>query len=216
MRRQAQPSEARKEQVAIGYRAFAVRDGLWCGSDLRGGASFGDDVRWRCDVWVLDAVGGDSLAVAFRAKFEDGGVMDESVDGGDGHGLVGEDGIPVSKGAVAGDDEAAVFVAFGDEFEEDAGFRLVFSDVAKVVKDKAVDAIEFGQQGGQGEVASGGLQSLDEVGGAGEKDAVSGFDESVANGGGDVGFTGAAAAKEQAVAGRANPVAGTHGGDACA
>jgi hypothetical protein len=25
---------------------------------------------------------------------------------------------------------------------------LVFSDVAKVVKDKAVDAIEFGQQGG--------------------------------------------------------------------
>ena len=134
--------------------------------------------------------------------------MDESVDGGDGHGLVGEDGIPVSKGTVAGDDEAAVFVAFGDEFEEDAGFRLVFSDVAKVVKDKAVDAIEFGQQGGQGEVASSSLESLDEVGGAGEKDAVSGFDESVTDGGGDVAFAAAAAAKEQAIAGRADPVTG--------
>ncbi len=133
--------------------------------------------------------------------------MHESVDGRHGHGLVGEDGIPVRKGAIAGDDEAAVFVAFGDEFEEDAGFGLVFSDVAEVVEDEAVDVVEFGQQCRQGEVAACGLQSLHQVGGAGEQDAVSGFDESVTEGGGDVAFAAAAATKEQAIASRADPVA---------
>ena len=71
---------------------------------------------------MLNAGGGCAFAVTFRAKFKYGGVVDQAVDGSDGHDLVGENGGPISKGTITGDDEAAVFVAFGDEFEEDAGF----------------------------------------------------------------------------------------------
>ena len=69
--------------------------------------------------------GSSTLAVALGSEFEDGGMVDESVDCGHGHGLVGEDGIPIRKGTITGDDETAVFVAFGDELEEDAGFGVV-------------------------------------------------------------------------------------------
>lgn len=57
----------RSAEGAGGYWLSCVRGlrWLWCGGDLRGGASFGDDVGWRCDVWVLHAVGGGALAVAF-------------------------------------------------------------------------------------------------------------------------------------------------------
>jgi hypothetical protein len=49
-----------------------------------------------------------------------------------------------AKGTIAGEDETAVFVAFGDEFEEDTGFGLVFSHVAQVIENETVNAIEFG------------------------------------------------------------------------
>ncbi len=95
-------------------------------------------------------------------------MVHQAVDCGDGHGLVSEDGGPVGEGAVAGDDEAAVLIALGDEFEEDAGFRLVFAHISEVVEDEAVNAIELGKEGWQGEVAPGGLESLDQVVGADE------------------------------------------------
>jgi len=37
---------------------------------------------------------GRASAVAVDAEFDDKDVMNEAVDGGDGHGLVGEDGVP--------------------------------------------------------------------------------------------------------------------------
>ena len=73
-------------------------------------------------------------------------MMDEAIDGRHRHGLIGEDGGPVSKGAVAGDDQAAMLVALGDEFEEDAGLGLVLPDIAEIIQDQAVDAVELGQE----------------------------------------------------------------------
>ena len=45
--------------------------------------------------------------------------MDEPVDSRDGHGPVGEDLIPAAEGLVGCHGDAAVFIAPGDQFEED-------------------------------------------------------------------------------------------------
>ena len=51
---------------------------------------------------------GGSPAVALGIDLEDGRVMDEAVDGGDGHGRIGEDLVPLAEGLIAGDDEAGI------------------------------------------------------------------------------------------------------------
>jgi hypothetical protein len=61
---------------------------------------------------------------------DDGGVVDEAVDDGDGHGLVLEGGLPLAEGLVAGVDEGSAFVGLGDEFEADIGLVLVLAGVA--------------------------------------------------------------------------------------
>jgi len=58
-----------------------------------------------------------------------------AVDGRDGHGLVGEDPIPAAEGLVGRDGDAAIFIAPGDRFEEDAGFRLILVGTGDVVEE---------------------------------------------------------------------------------
>ena len=53
-----------------------------------------------------------------------------------GGGFVGEDAGPGFEGLVGGDEEGAVFVAGGDEFEEDTGLGLILGDVGEVVEDE--------------------------------------------------------------------------------
>ena len=60
--------------------------------------------------------------------------MDEAVDGGDSHGFVREDLIPSAERLVGGDGDAAVFVAPGDQFEEDVGFGLILVGISDVVE----------------------------------------------------------------------------------
>lgn len=60
-----------------------------------------------------------------------------AVDGGDGHGLVGEDLIPATERLVGGDGDAAVFIASGDQFEKDAGFGLILVGVGDLVEVEA-------------------------------------------------------------------------------
>jgi len=47
---------------------------------------------------------------------------------------VGEDPIPAAEGLVGRDGDAAVFVAPGDQFEEDAGFGLILVGTGDVVE----------------------------------------------------------------------------------
>ena len=57
-----------------------------------------------------------SVAGAFEGV--DVGVVDDAVDHGGGDGLVAEDVSPAGEGQVAGQDQRGVFVAAGDELEE--------------------------------------------------------------------------------------------------
>ena len=63
--------------------------------------------------------------------------MDQSVDGGDGHGFVREALIPAAEGLVGGDGDAAVLVAPGDQLEEDAGLGLVLVGIGDVIEVEA-------------------------------------------------------------------------------
>ena len=108
--------------------------------------------------------------------------MDEAVDGGDGHGRIGEDLVPFAEGLITSDDEALALVALGDELEQDGGLGLILAHITEVVEDEAVELVELGESGGQHEIAPGGLQLLHEVGRAGEEHAVAVVDEPGADG----------------------------------
>lgn len=125
---------------------------------------------------------------ALDVHLKDGGVVDEPVDGGDGHGLVREHGVPSAEGLVCGDHDGAPFVSCCDELEEDAGFGLILPDIGEVVEDQQVEAIELCDFVGEVQRLSCGLQALDEIGRPGEEDTVSTADELVAEASRSVGF----------------------------
>jgi hypothetical protein len=76
------------------------------------------------------SVGGSAASIAVYVHLEDGRVVDQPVDGGDGDGLIGKDAVPGAEGLVGGDGEASGLVAPGDELEEDGGLGLVLLGVA--------------------------------------------------------------------------------------
>src|SRR6267378_4490995 len=120
---------------------------------------------------------GGAAAIAFDVHLEDGRVMDEAVDDSHGHCLIREDLAPFAKGLIGGDQQRSPLVAGADEFEEHAGFGLVLGDVGKVIEDQQVVFVELGNGGFESELAAGNLQSLDEIGGAGEQNAPAVFDQ---------------------------------------
>src|SRR5580658_3099353 len=66
----------------------------------------------------------EALSVAFAIHLDDGGVMDQSIDGRRRHGGIGKDRVPGRKRLVGGDSDAVSFVSMRDEFEQDAWSRL--------------------------------------------------------------------------------------------
>jgi len=64
-------------------------------------------------------------------------VVDESVDHRGGDDLVAEDLAPAAEGQVAGDHDRALFVAGGDELEEQVRRVVVEGYVADLVDDDA-------------------------------------------------------------------------------
>ncbi len=96
-------------------------------------------------------------------------------------------------------------VGLRDEFEQDAGFGLILADVAEIIEDQAVVAVELRQALGQLQIATGCLEVLDQIGGAAEQDGVAAVDQGMAEGGGEVGLADAAGAEQQDVAAAAEP-----------
>ena len=139
----------------------------------------------------VPAAGRGAAAIAVDVHLENGGVVDETVDGGDRHRLIREDPIPGAEWDVGGDGEAAVLVPTSDQLEDDAGFRLILLGVSDVVEDDEVEAVEPGEGLLESQVTPGGLQPLHEVCGAGVEDAASGLDEGVGDGAEEVGLAGA-------------------------
>ena len=73
--------------------------------DCRGASisgSFGCRVRGRSS-WTTFAFERGPPAIAFDVHLDDGGVMDEAIDGGERHGGVREDLVPFAKGLIGGD-----------------------------------------------------------------------------------------------------------------
>ena len=139
--------------------------------------------------------------------------MNEPVDGGDGHRLVGKDLIPAAEGLVGRDGDAAIFIAPSDQFEEDAGFGLILVGIGDVVEDDQVKLVEFGEGRLENEVAAGGLKSLHQIAGSGVEDAVARLDQRMADGAQDVRFAGAGISNGNQVAAAVQPIACRQGLD---
>ena len=60
-------------------------------------------------------------APGFAAGVDDVGAVGEPVDDGLGEAGVGEDPGPLAEGEVGGHDQAAAFVAFGEDLEDEFG-----------------------------------------------------------------------------------------------
>src|SRR5712691_6764675 len=133
--------------------------------------------RGSPSAWSAFAFEGGAASVALDVHLEDGGVVDEAIDDGERHRLVGEDLSPFAEGLVGGDQQGSPLVSGTDEFEQDAGFGLILADIGEVVEDQQVVLVELGDGGFESEFAAGDLQPLDEIGGSGEQDAPAVFDE---------------------------------------
>ena len=107
----------------------------------------------RADGWSTGsafAIEGGAAAIALDVHLEDRGVMDEAIDDGKGHRLVGEDLAPFAERLVGGDEQGSPLVPSTDQLEQHAGFGLILGDVGEVVEDQQVVFIEPGY-GGSGE-----------------------------------------------------------------
>lgn len=162
--------------------------------DCRGASiSSGVDCRaGRRATWPFAPLDGCAAAIALDVELKDGRVVDEAIDGGEGHGGVWEDPVPLAEGLVGSDQEGSSLVPGADQLEEHAGLGLVLGDVGEVVEDQQMVLVELGDGGFQGKFASGDLKALHQVGGSGEEHAPAVLDQAEADGGGQVAFSAAA------------------------
>src|SRR5215510_6575646 len=143
-------------------RRVCVRRGWACG--------FGGELGLR----LLDP---DALA----GQLEDDLVVNEPVDrGGSGHWVL-EDPVPLAEHEVAGDDHGAALVALGEEREQHLHLVAVLLDVADVVEDHGVEAIEHRELVLETQLALGDEQALDECVGRDEQHAIPALDQLVAD-----------------------------------
>src|SRR5689334_15932480 len=104
-------------------------------------------------------------------------MVNKAINSGDRHRRIREDLFPFTEWLITSDNKAPTLITLRDEFKKHGCFGLVFADIAEIIEDQAIEAIELGQGCGQGKVAPGGLQTLNQVGGARELDAVTAFNQ---------------------------------------
>ena len=75
--------------------------------------------------------------------------MHQAINRCDGHHVIRQDGVPLTEGLIGRDEQAASLVAMGNQFKEDRGFGLRLFDVAKVINDEQVKAVQLVEQSGQ-------------------------------------------------------------------
>jgi len=73
-------------------------------------------------------------APGFAAGVDDVGAVGEPVDDGFGEAGVGKDFRPFAEGEVGGHDQAAAFVAFGEDLEDEFGGSVGQGEVAEFVE----------------------------------------------------------------------------------
>src|ERR1700691_1954009 len=145
------------------------------------------------------ALESSSTAIALDVHLQDGGVMDEAIDGGECHGVVGEHLSPFAEWLIGGDQQRAPFLAPADEFEQHAGFGLILADIGDVIEDEQVIFVELGDGVFEIELTTRDLQALDEIAGAHEEHAPAGFHESEPEGCREMTLAGAWRAEQQEI-----------------
>ena len=73
-------------------------------------------------------------------------MVREPVQQGRRHAFALEDLVPVAEREVAGDQQAAAFVAVGEHLEQEFGPRAAERQIAEFIDDQQVDPVEFLQQ----------------------------------------------------------------------
>src|SRR5215468_11502612 len=74
--------------------------------------------------------------VGLAVESVDLGMMNEAIDEGDDAGSVGEHLVPFDERTVGGDERARLFVAAGDELEEEVGVAVGVGKVADFIDDE--------------------------------------------------------------------------------
>jgi len=92
-------------------------------------------VRWW-PAWSGFPVDCRPSSEAFDVHLEDRGMVDQSVDSGQGHGRIWEDPTPFTKGLICRDQHGPPFVSSTYEFEQYSGLSLILGDVSQVVEDE--------------------------------------------------------------------------------
>jgi hypothetical protein len=120
----------------------------------------------------------DSLfsAIAVDVHFEDRGVMDEAIDGRQGHGLIREDFAPFAERLIGGDEHRSSLVAGADQLKQNAGLCLILGDIGEIVENQQVLFVEFGDRRFEREITARDLEFLHEICGSGEQYAPALFD----------------------------------------
>ena len=95
-------------------------------------------------------------------------MVNEAIDRREGHSLVREDFAPFAERLVGGDEHRSPFVAGTDQFEQNAGLRLILGDIGEIVENQQMIFVEFGDGRLEHEIAARDLEFLHEIGGSGE------------------------------------------------
>src|SRR5271154_350451 len=114
-----------------------------------------------------------AAAVALDIHLQNGGVMNEAINSGKCHRLVGKDLAPFAKRLIGRYQHGFSLVTCSDQLEQYAGFSLVLGDIGDVVEDKQIVAVEFGDRTFERELTTSDLELLDQIGGAGKQHAPS-------------------------------------------
>src|SRR6266436_4610790 len=104
------------------------------------------------------SVEGLAAAIALDIHLQDRGVMNEAIDGGERHSLVGEDFSPFAERLIGRDQHGSPLVSGGDQLEQYARFGLILGDVGDVVEDEQIVAVELGGRAFEGQLATSDLE----------------------------------------------------------
>ena len=106
------------------------------------------------------ASSGSLLTETGGLNFDNDRMVDQAIHGSHGHHGIGKDGIPLTEGLIGSDQQTFAFVAVSDQLEEDRSFRLRLLDIAEVINDEEVKAVELFKGGRQLKLEFGLLEVL--------------------------------------------------------
>ena len=92
-------------------------------------------------------------------------MVNEPVDGSNGHHGVTEDCLPLAEGLIGSDHDALALIAIGNQLEEDRSFRFGLLDIAEVIDNDEVKAVKLFKRSLKLQMQLFFLQMLNEVGG---------------------------------------------------